>query len=147
MNPSFMKMCQQIQRLIYYSLIFYRRFDRSKAKMLEVVQVVLRYFNFFYQTKRNIFLEIKMISSFERIFEELEKTSSNKELPIFFLTYILNHDEIKIKLCEKLLINCRFSNETFKAGSSFEKQNFTQFFNPSDNNVIVFKNFQRLLVI
>ena len=72
------------------------------------------------------------------------KNNPNKELAIHFITYILNHDEIKMKVCEKLLINCRFNSEL--SNDTGHEHLFPKFSNPNDNNKMVFNNFKTLLV-
>lgn len=68
----------------------------------------------------------------------------NKELPLLFVIFVLNHNEIKIKLCEKLLIDCRFALNPFK--EEIEIKGFSKFQNLNDNNEIIFKYLKNLLV-
>ena len=97
-----------------------------------------------------------MISSFESIYMNISSINECNENQFYFISHILIHNEIKMKLCERLLINCRFNDETNNASNyscspivSSPIQNVTLFKsnNQSDNNQIIYQIISNKLLV
>ena len=91
-----------------------------------------------------------MIAVFERIYMTLCEKSENPEYQYqyHFIESILINHEIKMKLCERLLINCRFNDESNNNNNCLaENSVLFKSHNPNDNNEIVFRIISHKLLV
>ena len=86
-----------------------------------------------------------MVSSFEKTYMKLTEHHMNRDVGLFFINIVLCHNEIKAKICEKLLIDCRFSRQS-PSGLVNENSKYLKYSHSNDNNELIFNYLKSLLV-
>jgi hypothetical protein len=86
-----------------------------------------------------------MVSSFEKTYMKLAENHTNRDVGLFFINTVLCHNEIKAKLCEKLLIDCRFARPSANAVVN-ENSKYLKYSQSNDNNELIFNYLISLLV-
>lgn len=81
-------------------------FNTDTLDLLKIIQKLQLYTILFHKTETKVLLE-KLCNSYHEIYTNLVQTENIEESKMFF-EIILSVDEIKMKLCEKILLNVKF---------------------------------------